>query len=56
MTKEAKFKIGQVVLNTVIDMYFIVRGIIENEEGYSYILDDGSVIVDMEEEVLEGVA
>lgn len=55
MTKEAKFKIGQLVLNTAIDMYFIVKGIIRKEEGYSYILDNGSVIIDMEEEILEGV-
>lgn len=48
-----KFRLGQTVVNTVINDYFTIREIAIAEEGIIYLIDNGSVIVDIEEKYLE---
>ena len=49
-----KFKLGQSVVNTVINDYFVIREIAITEEyGVIYLIDNGSVIIDIEEKYLE---
>ena len=48
-----KFRLGQTVVNTVINDYFTIREIAITEEGIIYLIDNGSVIVDIEEKYLE---
>lgn len=47
-----KFGLGELVFNIVIDSYFIVSEINIDQNGIKYVIENGSVTIDIEEKYL----
>ena len=47
-----KFELGELVINTVTNSYYTISEININQKGIFYILENGSVVIELEEKYL----